>query len=309
MSSEWLSLLIWLGVGSLLLFESLINVPVLGATMRPVARQVWLAYPLLLFFAMLLLTPWALWGLALLGLALLVQLLRHHRGMRELEGGLDLAPPDLVARIQGLALRWGLRPPDRVLLDPSDRLDPAVIGLWHQSLVLPVTALALPEAELTAVLAHELAHVQQRDPLKLWLAGVATLLLGWHPAARRLLASFALEVELEADRRAATWAGDAKAYVRTLAGWGLRRGEGFSTPFGVALTGTSSALRLRFETLLHPERPAPHLLCPAWLPGSSRFNRNRLAGKRGRSAALSAVALFGIGLAYLILCATWIHLI
>ena len=61
----------------------------------------------------------------------------------------------------------------------------------------------LTAGELTAVLAHEGAHLARWDPLRLSLLRFLACVLFWIPALRRLAADLADEAEIEADDRAA----------------------------------------------------------------------------------------------------------
>lgn len=274
MSELWV-IAIWAGACTLYLIDSLIITTVMGVFTRPAVRQEWLAAPLLFTFVTLLFTPWALWTGAVLLAALALHLAAHLAGMRRIAAGLLPAPPALAERVVGLARRWSTPMPTAILIDPTDRLEPGVMGLRRQSLLLPQMALSLPPGELEAVIAHELAHVAARDPLKLWLTGFARTMLAWHPIARQLARGLLLEVELEADWRAAAWLGDADAYALTLGRWTLRRAEAGPSRFGVALTGTSSQLMLRLKSLLDPEAPPAHLELPRWVPGGERARRSR----------------------------------
>jgi|GEM_PF-4242128 len=260
-----LILLLWLLVTSVYLIDLGLLWAIMGHWTSPSSRQGWLAGPLGFAFIALLFTPIGGWAVGLSLAGLLIHLALHEAGIRRLAESLHPAPADVAERVQRLADRWRTRRPDRVWIDPLDQLDPGVMGLWRQGLILPAGALTLPEQELESVIAHELAHVAARDPLKLWLVGFARLLIGWLPGAAPLIRSLQLEVEIAADRQAAAWTGDSERYALTLGRWGLRQAAR-PTPFGVALTGTSSHLMLRLKALLHPTAIPPHLTLPAWMP-------------------------------------------
>ncbi|MFZ5622767.1 MAG: M56 family metallopeptidase [Pseudomonadota bacterium] len=281
MSRELLILLLWLGLSSVYLVDGMLLWAMLGPWASPRVRQGWLAAPLAFAFLTLVFTPWGIWAAAFLAGALALHLAAHQVGVRRVAAGLEPAPPELTERIRRLAARWGAPVPDGIWVDRTDRWDPGVMGLLRQRLILPRSALELPAAEFEAVLAHELAHVAARDPLKLWLTGFARTLLGWHPAARRLADGILLEIELAADRQAATWTGEAESYALTLGRWGLRQ-AGRPAPFGVALTGTSSQLLLRLQVLLHPELVPAHLAISAWVPGGRGAMERRARGPKPR---------------------------
>lgn len=74
--------------------------------------------------------------------------------------------------------------------------------------------------ELEALLAHEGAHVDRRDPLRLSLLRFLALVLFWLPALRRLAEDMADEAEVQADDRAARGRPLALASaIVSLAGW------------------------------------------------------------------------------------------
>ena len=93
--------------------------------------------------------------------------------------------------------------------------DPAAMafcaGLLRPRVYLSTGTLeVLDEAELAAVLAHERHHAAQRDPLRLFVAGVISDGLFFAPALRRLAHRYGDLAELAADRAAVrAQAGDA----------------------------------------------------------------------------------------------------
>jgi beta-lactamase regulating signal transducer with metallopeptidase domain len=136
----------------------------------------------------------------------------------------------------GLLLGWGIQEPD--ITDES--LSPVIIGvallvaaIWARALVRavlsilagsgrkpsaartvgllrprvviePALAHLLDSSELRAVVAHEQAHVRYRDPLRSWLAQLATDLQWPLPAANARLVAWreALEVSRDEEARA-----------------------------------------------------------------------------------------------------------
>ncbi|MBC7791448.1 MAG: M56 family metallopeptidase [Anaerolineae bacterium] len=61
----------------------------------------------------------------------------------------------------------------------------------------------LTESQLTAVMAHERAHLDRRDPLRLFLLRTLACTLFWIPALRKLADDVADEAEIRADDHAA----------------------------------------------------------------------------------------------------------
>jgi Zn-dependent protease with chaperone function len=83
--------------------------------------------------------------------------------------------------------------------------NPAFTAGWLRPVVYVARELAqqLPFAELTAVLAHERAHVDRRDPLRLSAVRFLARTLFWLPALSRLADDLADEAEVLADDAAA----------------------------------------------------------------------------------------------------------
>jgi heat shock protein HtpX len=83
-------------------------------------------------------------------------------GARELPEGED---PDLHAKVAGIAGRAQVVKPRIYLLDKGPPLALAGgRGVWSSSLAVTTSLLALPSpAEIEAVIAHEIAHIRNRD--------------------------------------------------------------------------------------------------------------------------------------------------
>jgi hypothetical protein len=104
---------------------------------------------------------------------------------------------------------WGAA--EAAWLDPrrvrvvSGLPNPAFTAGWLRPVVYVARELAqrLPFAELAAVLAHERAHVQRRDPLRLSAVRFLARTLFWLPALSRLADDLADEAEVLADDAAA----------------------------------------------------------------------------------------------------------
>lgn len=293
MQHLWL-LLLWLAFITIFFVDTQATLLFVGPQSEPRVRQEWAAVLLLVPLIALLLTPIWAWAVGATALCAAGRLTLHLVGYRRIMDGLEAAPPAAVDLVRSLAAEWGLRRLPEVRIDPTDRWEPAVAGLLNPVLILTPSALALPAGDLRAVLAHELAHVRSGDPLRLWAAGVARSLLGWHPLARRAVDHLVLEVEMAADRQAVSWLGDRRGYVLALANWGLRRGGEVTRTTGVALTGMSSQLLLRLTCLVDDAAPAPHLVLPSWM--GRQFSKKWSARFRWFHLLLGAgyLALFAV---------------
>jgi len=150
--------------------------------------------------------------------------------------------------------RRGIRPVSSELLEMCQRLQrrlgigravrlcatrlvpaPAVIGLFRPIVLLPVTALSgLSEAQLEAVIAHELAHIRRFDSFVNLFQVAAETLLFYHPAVWWVSRRIRVERENCCDDEAIRACGDAVGYARALTLLEERRGapllaEGIST--------------------------------------------------------------------------------
>ncbi len=94
---------------------------------------------------------------------------------------------------------------------------PAVIGWLRPIVLIPVTALTgLSEAQLRAVIAHELAHIRRFDVFVNLFQIFAETLLFYHPATWWLNRRIRAERELCCDEIALSVAGDRLDYARAL---------------------------------------------------------------------------------------------
>jgi Zn-dependent protease with chaperone function len=127
------------------------------------------------------------------------------------------ADEHLLGAVGFLSAAAGLRRPPEVLFLPVGCT--GVLALGHRRpkiLVSRDVVEYLEPEELEGVLAHEIAHIEARDLLVRFLAGLLRDLAAWNPIAhlsyRRLIA----DRELEADKRAASLTGDPLAIASSL---------------------------------------------------------------------------------------------
>ena len=154
--------------------------------------------------------------------------------------------------------------------------NPAFTAGWFRPRVFVAEAVAdrLSPDELQALLAHEGAHVDRRDPMRLSLLRFLALTLFWLPALRRLADDIADEAEIQADDRAAREQPLALASaILSLASW---RTAGPAWGEGVGFAQRTDLLDRRIRRLAG-EEPAP----------VSRLTRRSVVG------AMLALALVG----------------
>lgn len=120
----------------------------------------------------------ALWALALTGMLLALSPRIAPALLMRLYGGRPIHPteaPGLVQAVQELARRAGLPQVPALFLVPSPVLNAFTVGTPRQA-ALAITAgllRGLPSRQIVAVLAHEIAHISNRD---LVVMGVADLM-------------------------------------------------------------------------------------------------------------------------------------
>jgi beta-lactamase regulating signal transducer with metallopeptidase domain len=179
----------------------------------------------------------ALFSLRATGGILLIERLKR-RGVRPVSS-------ELLKICQMLQRRLGI---DRAVRFCETRLvaAPAVIGLFRPVVLLPVTALTgLSEAQLEAIIAHELAHIRRLDSfVNLFQVGAESLLF-YHPAVWWVSRRIRAERENCCDDEAIRACGDAVGYARALTLLEERR----SAPV-LAMGITSTPLAARVLRLL-----------------------------------------------------------
>jgi hypothetical protein len=180
----------------------------------------------------------------------------------------ELLSPATAALALPLAVVW-MRATARAirsLLDRGAGVPAAVVGLLRPRIVIdPAFGASLDDAARAAVIAHERAHAQHRDPLRIWLAQIATD-LQWPFAAPRDRFDHWLEaVELARDdeaRRAGVRGEDLASALVSAA-----RIARHPRPRALALLDApGAALATRIDRLLRPlERQAASGPRRAWL--------------------------------------------
>jgi VWFA-related protein len=129
------------------------------------------------------------------------------------------APPEWRQAVEGLARRMGAWQSVRLLVSSLVEV-PAIVGWLRPVILMPVHALTgLPPEHVTALLAHELAHIRRHDYLANILQNAAEALLFYHPAVWWVSNQIRAERELCCDDLAlAACGGDVLTYARALAG-------------------------------------------------------------------------------------------
>lgn len=161
-------------------------------------------------------------------------------------------------RLAVLQRRLGVTRPVQ-LLESALAMTPMIIGWLRPVILLPVgLAAGLPPAQVEAILAHELAHLQRHD----WLVNLGQRLvetvLFYHPAVWWLSARIRDERELCCDDLAAAAMGDRVTLAHALVA--LAERETALPAFALAAGG--GALGARVKRLLGAEQGSPTATWP-----------------------------------------------
>jgi Zn-dependent protease with chaperone function len=127
--------------------------------------------------------------------------------------------PQLFSMLEDLAQQARVSLPRVCLLPPGREAHIFVCGTWRPCLALsPELLTSLPEPELRAVLAHEVAHLARRDQVISWVASLLRSLMFYNPVLYLLEGWVRKEREKAADLLAATWTGQPRALASGLLG-------------------------------------------------------------------------------------------
>jgi beta-lactamase regulating signal transducer with metallopeptidase domain len=202
------------------------------------------------------------------------------RVQRQLRDRRTLAEQRLASSLARLAERFDL---GAIELFESARVA-SPMAVAARAICFPAGCLkSLTDLELDAVLAHELSHLERRDPLWFYLAGFVKAALWMHPLNHYVAARLRRSAELACDDRAVDATGDALGLAKALS-WFAH--AAFDDASGL-LPGAScgpSVLVQRVQRLA-----AATTTPPARARASMRFSR-------AAAALLASVAIGSVGL-------------
>jgi beta-lactamase regulating signal transducer with metallopeptidase domain len=114
-----------------------------------------------------------------------------------------------------------------VLLETDCLSTAATVGSWRPRILLPIHWREWSDAELDAVLAHELAHIIHGDFAAVIISQLSLAIHFYHPLVHWLAGRLRLEQELAADTVAAQAIGGEKNYAKILAKLALEQQDRF----------------------------------------------------------------------------------
>jgi hypothetical protein len=128
----------------------------------------------------------------------------------------------------------------------------ATVGLLRPWILFsPYLAKALDDRTIEAALEHERAHARHRDPLRIWLAQLATDLQWPWPQAQKRFGFWILALELARDEEARASGVDGSDLATAILA-SARLGRQAILPANAALISDSSTLKERISRLLEP---------------------------------------------------------
>lgn len=160
--------------------------------------------------------PVQVWIIGIWGMFVLYRLVRFGRGVQRvyrLRRDASVLSPE-VAGTAGEIIDISHRV---TLLESAAIASPVTMGIVHPFILLPSKVLPqLDEQELTAVLAHEYAHIRRWDFPVLILCEVISLPVRWHPGICYLLSRISQTREQACDAAAADRLGKRRSYAHAL---------------------------------------------------------------------------------------------
>lgn len=174
---------------------------------------------------------------------LLCRLVLGWRGMARIANAARLVQPGGMSPAEPCAAA--------PLYESSLVATPLTVGVISSRIILPLTWSAWDEDKLSAVLAHELAHVQRRDLLIALLARLNRCIFWFHPLAWWLERKLAVTAEHACDDAAVRAIGKSRRYVEVLLDMAeaVRRSGGRLAWQGVGVNG-NGLLGQRIDRIL-----------------------------------------------------------
>lgn len=147
-----------------------------------------------------------------------------------------------------IAARFFIRCPS--LLISEKAMQPCTSGFFNPVIVLPAKlADSLSDRELSALLAHEMAHIRRRDFVSKWALLLLTRMSWLNPVATGLYRRIALEIECASDKLAARVTGLPGTLARTLVKTNRLVKSDLTDRADYLMVGACSSLETRVEAL------------------------------------------------------------
>ncbi len=181
-------------------------------------------------------------------LAFVIRLLGGWRFVVRLRSTSHPASIDWQQTLEWVATRVGVTQRTRLLV--SSVVDvPTVLGWLRPTILIPVEFLTgLSFEHITALLAHEMAHIRRYDYVANFLQGIIESILFYHPAVWWVSQQIRAERELCCDDLAVAITGDAFIYAKALAELESRQSQRLT----LTLAANGGVLLNRIRRLIEP---------------------------------------------------------
>jgi GWxTD domain-containing protein len=161
------------------------------------------------------------------------------------------APAEWQHTLEAIARRIKTSRPVRLLVSSLVEV-PTVIGWLRPVILVPMECLTgLPAEHISALLAHEMAHIRRHDYLASILQSTVEAVLFYHPAVWWISGQMRAEREACCDDLAVAACGDVLTYARALAEL-----ESHHLARRPALAANGGSLVRRIRRLIEPTQPA-----------------------------------------------------
>jgi uncharacterized protein (TIGR03435 family) len=162
-----------------------------------------------------------------------------------------MTPSGVISRAPspaGLSTLWKWKNPAPRLVSSTANLEPGVFGIFRPILWLPAgIANRLEDAELEAILAHELCHIRHRDNLLATLHLLVESLFWFHPLVWWLGARLEEERERACDEEVVRLGGEPQVYAESI----LKVVEFYlASPVACAAGVSGGELKRRIESIM-----------------------------------------------------------
>ncbi len=157
----------------------------------------------------------------------------------------EVVPPRLTEALARVTLgHAGLTSP--ALIVCASRIEPGIFGIWRPVLLWPRDLTSrLSDAEMDAILAHELCHVSRRDNLTQAFHALVSALLWFYPVIRLIDAQLHIERERACDEAVLC-----RGYVPHTYAESILKTCEFCIPTHALAAGATGSLRLRVVGIL-----------------------------------------------------------
>jgi beta-lactamase regulating signal transducer with metallopeptidase domain len=158
--------------------------------------------------------------------------------------------------------QWHTQEIDGVEVLRSDNLGPAVIGLWHNRIVVPAWLLQAKPGLRAIALLHEQQHIRARDSVLLRIALLVAAAMPWNVLLWWQLRRLRFAIEADCDQRVIAGGVEVSDYGDALLSIGQQQ---HASAFGaISLIEPISQLERRIKSMIDVRPSKPKLIASIW---------------------------------------------